>query len=110
MPGRGTHAMAIARRGLLGLGAGAWAWSALPARAEGDPYPMRPVRMVVPLAAGGGLDFVARLTGESLARAMGQPFVIENKPGAGGMLGIETVARSQPDGYTLLATTDAIAS
>jgi tripartite-type tricarboxylate transporter receptor subunit TctC len=92
------------------LSAGAFAWSAMPEFAKADTYPGRPVRVIVPLAAGGGLDFVSRLTGDYLSRAMGQQFVIENKAGAGGMLGIETAARSQPDGYTVLNTTDAIAS
>jgi tripartite-type tricarboxylate transporter receptor subunit TctC len=102
--------MHLPRRQFLHLTAGAFALSAFPQFARAESYPGRPVRVIVPLAAGGGLDFVSRLTGEYLSRAMGQQFVIENKAGAGGMLGIETVARSQPDGYTVLNSTDAIAS
>src|SRR5260370_5112204 len=73
-------------------------------------YPMRPVRFIVPLAPGGGLDFVARLTSEYMSRAMGQQFCIENKLGAGGMIGIETAAKSAPDGYSVLITNDNVAS
>jgi tripartite-type tricarboxylate transporter receptor subunit TctC len=89
------------------LGGAAVGW---PLAARAQAYPTRPVRFIVPLAAGGGLDFVARLTGEYLSRSMGQQVIVENKVGAGGLLGIETAARSAPDGYTVLITTDAIVS
>jgi tripartite-type tricarboxylate transporter receptor subunit TctC len=102
--------MQLPRRQFLRLTASAFGLSAFPVFANAESYPGRPVRIIVPLAAGGGLDFVSRLTGEYLSRSMGQQFVIENKAGAGGMLGIETAARSQPDGYTVLNSTDAIAS
>ena len=92
---------------LAGLTAALPAWSRI-ARAQA--YPSRPVRLVVNLAPGGGLDFMSRVVGEYLSRALGQQVVIENKPGAGGMLGVETVAKSPPDGYTLLATTDVVTS
>ena len=68
-------------------------------------YPTKPVKIVVPFAPGGNLDVTARLIGESLARQLGQPFVIENRAGAGGALGQEAVAKSAPDGYTLVAGT-----
>jgi tripartite-type tricarboxylate transporter receptor subunit TctC len=92
---------------------GAVAAAALPAlspAARAQPYPTRPIRFIVPLAPGGGLDFVARLFGEYLSRSIGQQIYIENKLGAGGMIGIETAARSPPDGYSVLVTNDNVAS
>ena len=65
-------------------------------------YPTRPVRIVVPFAAGGVIDVVARLIAEPMARLVGQPLVIENQPGGGSTIGARTVARAAPDGYTLL--------
>jgi tripartite-type tricarboxylate transporter receptor subunit TctC len=66
-------------------------------------YPSRPIRIIVPLAAGGTGDTLARAVGEGMAKELGQPVVIENRPGAGGLVGTEFVATSPPDGYTLLA-------
>src|SRR5260370_9406812 len=76
---------------------------ALPATPSPDlTWPNRPVRFIVPLAAGGGLDFVARVTAEYLSRAIGQQVVIENKTGAGGTIGTDTATKSAPAGYPLL--------
>jgi tripartite-type tricarboxylate transporter receptor subunit TctC len=102
--------MKFPRRQFLHLTAGAAALPALARMAMAQAYPARPVRFIVPLAAGGGLDFVARLTGDYLSRAFAQQVIVENKVGAGGLVGIETAAKSLPDGYTVLVTSDAIVS
>jgi tripartite-type tricarboxylate transporter receptor subunit TctC len=69
--------------------------------ARAESYPSRPVRLIVPFGSAGATDIVARLIGQYLSERLGQTFIIENRPGAGGNLGIETVVRSSPDGYTL---------
>ena len=69
--------------------------------ASAEDYPTKPIRVIVPFAPGGGSDFIARFTGQRLAESLGKPFVIENKPGAGGNLGTEQGVRAAPDGYTL---------
>ena len=74
------------------------------ATAAAQPYPAKPVRMVVPFPAGGGIDGVARLLSPKLSEHLGQPVVIDNRGGAGGTVGTELVARAAPDGYTVLAT------
>jgi tripartite-type tricarboxylate transporter receptor subunit TctC len=102
--------MKLPRRQFLHLAAGAAALPAVSSTARAQAYPTRPVRLIVNLAPGGGLDFMSRVIGEYLSRALGQQVIIENKPGAGGMLGVEAVAKSPSDGYTLLATTDVVAS
>jgi len=67
-----------------------------------DAYPNRPVKVIVPYAPGGAVDIVTRIVTEQMRQTMGQPFVIENKPGAFGILGVEEMARAKPDGYTLM--------
>ena len=81
---------------LAGLAASLLATAAL-----GQSYPAKPIRLIVPFAAGGGNDNVARLVGKRLSESFGQPLVIDNRPGAGGALGAELAARAAPDGYTL---------
>mgnify|MGYP001327233870 CR=1 FL=1 len=73
--------------------------------ASAQPYPVRPITYVVPFTPGGTTDVIGRTIGEGLTTALGQPVVIENKPGAGGAVGAEFVAKAKPDGYTLLGGT-----
>lgn len=73
------------------------------ALAVAQPYPSKPVRIIVPLAAGGTGDTLVRVVSEEMAKLLRQPFVVENRPGSGGVIGTEAVARSAPDGYTLLS-------
>ncbi|MET0724382.1 MAG: tripartite tricarboxylate transporter substrate binding protein, partial [Tardiphaga sp.] len=85
--------------------AAAIAAPALPRLAAALDYPVRPTRIVAGFAAGGGVDITARLIGQWLADRLGQPFVVENRTGAGGNIGTETVVNAAPDGYTLLLAT-----
>ena len=80
----------------------AWAALALALSAQAQPYPSRPIRVIVPQPPGGGFDLVARVIAEPLARVMGNPVVVENRPGAGMLLGTEAAAKADADGYTLL--------
>ena len=76
--------------------------------ADGD-YPSRPVRIIVPAAAGGGVDLLARFIGQKLGDKLGQQFIVENKPGAAGVIGTRTAVTSAPDGYTLVMAPSALA-
>ena len=102
--------MNLPRRKFLHLAAGAAALPFAPHIARAQVYPTRPVRLIVPLAPGGATDIVARLMGQWLSERLGQPFIIENRPGAGGNIGTDTVVKARPDGYTILmaSTTNAI--
>ena len=75
--------------------------------AMAQPYPSKPVKLVVPWPAGGLVDIVGRTYGERLQADLGQPVIVDNKPGAGGMIGAEIGAKAEPDGHTLVLTTTA---
>jgi tripartite-type tricarboxylate transporter receptor subunit TctC len=94
----------LQRRRLLGLAGFAASASALPWIAAAQSYPSRPVRWIVPFPAGGSTDLVARLMAEWLAARLGQPFLIENKPGGGTNIAVQAAVSAPPDGYTLLFT------
>src|SRR5260221_12340500 len=96
--------MKLSRHQFLYLAAGTAALPAVSRIARAQAYPARPVRIVVGFAAGSAFDILARLIGQSLSERLGQPFVIDNRPGAGGTIGTESVVRARPDGYTLLVT------
>jgi len=94
--------MKFPRRQFLHLAAGATVLSGISRLAFAQSYPTHPVRIIVPVAPGGALDILARLIGQWLSQRLGQSFVIENRPGGGTNIGIETVVRASADGYTLL--------
>jgi tripartite-type tricarboxylate transporter receptor subunit TctC len=94
--------MKLPRRQFLHLVAGAAALPAVPRFAWGQSYPWRPVRIVVTFPAGSTSDILARPMAQWLQERLGQPFVVDNRPGAGGTIGTEAVVRASPDGYTLL--------
>src|SRR5690606_25020132 len=87
--------LASAAIGMMALGVGASASLA-------QTYPDRPITLVVPFAAGGGTDIQARKVADGISKALGQPVVVENKPGAGSLIGVQYAAQQKPDGYTLL--------
>src|SRR5579883_652365 len=93
--------MQLRRRLFLQSAAGAAALPLFSHYAHAEAYPVRPVRLIVPFASGGASEILARLIGQWLSERLGQPFVIELRPGAGGNLGTEVVVASPPDGYTL---------
>ncbi len=102
--------MKLSRRRFLQLAAGAAALSAVSRIAQAQTYPTQLVRVIVPYLPGGPNDILARLMGQWLSERLGQPFVIDNRPGAGGNIGTAAVVKASPDGYTLLlvATSSAI--
>src|SRR5262245_14588649 len=99
--------MILPRRRFLRLAAGAAALLAVSPIARAQAYPARPVRLMVPFGPAGASDITARLIGQWLSERLGQQFVIENRPGAGGNIGTEAVVHAAPDGYTLLYVTTA---
>src|SRR5262249_60063944 len=94
--------MKLPRRQFLRLAAGAVVLPAIAGVAQAQSYPTRPVRIITGFAAGGTPDILARLLGQWLSEQFGQAFVVENRPGAGGNIATEMVARAPADGYTLL--------
>src|SRR5579859_6722952 len=99
--------MKFPRRRFLQLAAGAAGAVALPPIGRAQTYPTRPVHLIVGFAPGGSADILARITGQWLSRHLGQPFVIENRVGAGNNIATETVTKAAPDGHTLLLVTAA---
>lgn len=93
----------LPRRGLMGLAAAGLAMPAI-ARAQSN-WPTRPIRIVVPFGPGGGTDIVMRLMGPKMSEILGQPIVVENRPGAGSTVGTDFVAKSAPDGYNFVLAT-----
>jgi tripartite-type tricarboxylate transporter receptor subunit TctC len=92
----------LQRRQFLHLAAGVAALPAVSGVAWAQTWPTRPVRIIAGFPPGGGVDLFARLTAQWLSERLGQQFIVENRPGAGGNLGTEAVAKAPPDGYTLL--------
>src|ERR1700682_4457610 len=82
----------------------------LASAAAAQTSPTRPIRMIAPFPAGGLADVLARAVGEELGKTLGQPVIVENRPGAGGNIGADVVAKAEPDGYTLLMTSPGIQS
>src|SRR6266446_9904347 len=94
--------MKFPRRRYLQLALATAAASVFSYAASALDYPTRPVRLIVPVAPGGGSDITARLIGQWLSERLGQQFVIDNRPGGGSNIGTEAVVRARPDGYTVL--------
>jgi tripartite-type tricarboxylate transporter receptor subunit TctC len=99
--------MKLPRRQFLQLAAGVAALPAVPRLARANAYPTKPVRLILGYAAGGAPDIVARLIGQWLSERLGQPFIVDNRPGAGSNIGTEAAVRAPPDGYTILYVTTA---
>jgi tripartite-type tricarboxylate transporter receptor subunit TctC len=99
--------MRLPRRNFLRLIGGSAAFPAITHGEGADTYPARPVHLIVGFPPGGATDATARLVGQALAERLGQPFVIENRPGASGNIGAEAVAKAPPDGYSLLLVASA---
>src|SRR6266511_4019799 len=99
--------MKLPRRNFLHLAAGAAALPAVSRVARAQAYPTRPVRIIIGFAPGGVVEIVARLIGQSLSERLGQPFIIESRPGAASNIATEAVVRAPPDGYTLLVVSSA---
>src|SRR5436305_5504593 len=102
--------MKFPRRAFLQLAVGAAALPEVLRMASAQTYPSRPIRFIVPYPPGGATDVAARTIGEYLSRSLGQQIVVENKSGGGSLIGVESAAKSTPDGYTVLVTTDIVAS
>src|SRR5215510_14177062 len=109
---RGRELMRAFARGVVRLLVAGWAFAALsmmpPAAAAQQKYPEKPIRFIVPFTAGGATDIIARVMAQGLTETLGQTAVIENRPGAGSNLGANAVARSDPDGHTLLIASSGI--
>ena len=99
----------LTRRTLLAGAAALAAITAAPAHAQADAYPSKPVKWIVPFPPAGAMDVIARTLGEHMGRRLGQTVVIENRPGAGGNIGADAVAKSAPDGYTMMIVANGMA-
>jgi len=97
----------IRNSGILCAAAGAALLTAV-ALADAQGYPQRPVRIIVNVSAGGGVDSLARIAGQHYSMVWGQPFVVDNRTGAGGSIGVELVTKATPDGYTLLVSSSTV--
>ncbi|MDP3242515.1 MAG: tripartite tricarboxylate transporter substrate-binding protein, partial [Reyranella sp.] len=94
--------MTISRRKLLGSGLALSTVGAAAAPAWAQAYPTKPIRWIVPFAAGGNYDLTSRLVGEGMSRTLGQTVIVDNRPGAGGLVGSEAAANAPADGYTVV--------
>lgn len=92
----------ISRRMIVIAGAAAALCGAVAAPALAQEYPVKPIRLIVPFPPGGGTDILARVVGQKMSETLGQPVIVENKPGAGGNIGVDLAAKAQPDGHTIV--------